>query len=130
MHSLARDAAVPAHEHLTPKTMAYRPASFRAPPHGGPPLLGALPPPPPKDDALPAGVLQGAPSGGAPLTGGTPPAPQRPRPSLSLGKITRDWRCLGRKDPTPANGPVDGVHLPTPEPGWVVPVESSRGRRQ
>src|SRR5205085_594335 len=47
----------------------------------------------------------------APFAGGTPPAPQRPDPSLSLGKITRDWRCLGRKDQTPENGPVDGVHL-------------------
>src|SRR5213592_3002618 len=82
MNSLARDAAVRAHEHLTPKTTAYRPASLRAPPPGA-----------------------------APFTGGTPPAPQRPEPSLSLGKITRDWRCLGRKDQTPENGPVDGVHL-------------------
>src|SRR5258707_5174481 len=67
----------------------------------------------PQDDGLPAGVPEGAPSGDAPFTGGTPPAPQRPEPSLSLGKITRDWRCLGRKDQTPENGPVDGVHLPS-----------------
>jgi very-short-patch-repair endonuclease len=68
----------------------------------------------PQDDGLSAGVPQGAPSGGAPFTGGTPPAPQRPGPSLSLGKITRDWRCLERKDQTPENGPVDGVHLLRP----------------
>ena len=52
MHSLARDAAVPAHEHLTPKTMAYRPASFRAPPQGAPLLLGARPQPPNDPDPL------------------------------------------------------------------------------
>jgi len=68
----------------------------------------------PQDDGLPAGVTEGAPSGGAPLTGGKPPAPRRPGPSRSLGKITRDWRCLGRKDQTPENGPVDGVHLRQP----------------
>ena len=52
MNSLARDAAVPAHEHLTPKTTAYRPASLRAPPQGAPLLLGARPQPPNNPDHL------------------------------------------------------------------------------
>ena len=81
MRTLARDAAVPAHEHLTPKTTAYRPASLKAPPQGAPLSRGARPQP-----------------------------PNQPGPPLSLAKITRDRRCLGRKDPTLENGPVDGVH--------------------
>jgi hypothetical protein len=50
MNSLARDAALPAHEHLTPKTTAYRPASLKALPQGAPLLLGARPQPPNNPD--------------------------------------------------------------------------------
>ena len=46
MRTLARDAAVHAHERLTPKMTAYRPASLKAPPQGAPLLLGARPQPP------------------------------------------------------------------------------------
>jgi len=52
MHSLARDPALAGHEHLTPKTTAYRPASLRAPPQGAPLLLGASPQPPDDPDLL------------------------------------------------------------------------------
>ena len=52
MNSLTRDAAVPAHEHLTPKMTAYRPASLKAPPQGAPLSLGARPQPPNNPDHL------------------------------------------------------------------------------
>ncbi len=52
MLTLARDAAVPAHERLTPKMTAYRPASLKAPPQGAPLSLGARPQPPNNPDHL------------------------------------------------------------------------------
>jgi hypothetical protein len=52
MSTLARDAVVPAHERLTPKMTAYRPASLKAPPQGAPLSLGARPQPPNNPDHL------------------------------------------------------------------------------